>query len=68
MAAEVSRLASAVLRTQRDPITRPGEGIGIYSSGFKRLGKIALLVSGGCDGGGGGTSGWRHATHTHETC
>lgn len=41
---ELALLAQAVEDTPADPITKPGDGIGIYSTGFKTLGQIELLV------------------------
>jgi len=43
--AELSSMKQAVAATPADPITRPGDGIGIYSPGFKALGEIGELVS-----------------------
>jgi hypothetical protein len=43
--AELSSMKQAVAATPADPITRPGEGIGIYSPGFRALGEIGELVS-----------------------
>eukprot|EP00879_Flechtneria_rotunda_P002107 GHRR01002288.1.p1 GENE.GHRR01002288.1~~GHRR01002288.1.p1 ORF type:complete len:734 (+),score=249.35 GHRR01002288.1:60-2261(+) len=45
MQGEVSLLKQAVQQTPQDPITQPGDGIGIYSPGFKRLGQIELLFA-----------------------
>jgi hypothetical protein len=44
MRSELAGLDTAVAATPRDPLTRPGDGIGIYSPGFKRLGQIEQLV------------------------
>jgi hypothetical protein len=46
MAQELQLLAQVVEATPDDVITRPGEGIGIYSPGHKHLAEIGLLVSG----------------------
>lgn len=43
---ELSALQSAVSALPDDPHTRPGDGIGIYSPGFRRLGQIQVLVRG----------------------
>lgn len=45
MAQELSLLKQVVSDTPPDPLTKPGEGIGIYSPGYKRLGDIEVLVS-----------------------
>ncbi|WIA39815.1 hypothetical protein OEZ86_005868 [Tetradesmus obliquus] len=45
LAAELAGLDAAVAATPRDPFTQPGDGIGIYSPGFKRLGEIESLVA-----------------------
>ena len=37
---ELALLRQAVSDTAADPLTKPGEGIGIYSPGYKRLGQI----------------------------
>jgi hypothetical protein len=47
MRTELEGLAAAVAATPPDPTTQPGDGIGIYSPGFKRLGQIEQLVRGG---------------------
>jgi hypothetical protein len=41
---ELAGLDAAVAATPVDPLTKPGDGIGIYSPGFKRLGQIEQLV------------------------
>lgn len=45
MAQELELLAQVVEATPDDVITRPGEGIGIYSPGHKHLAEIGLLVN-----------------------
>jgi hypothetical protein len=44
MSQELQLLAQVVDATPDDVITRPGEGIGIYSPGHKHLAEIGLLV------------------------
>lgn len=44
MDAELSGLHAAVDATPEDPVTKPGVGLGIYSTGFKALGQIEALV------------------------
>lgn len=44
MRQEVELLAQVAERTPEDTITRPGEGIGVYSPGYKHLTDIELLV------------------------
>eukprot|EP00878_Enallax_costatus_P010043 GHUV01010482.1.p1 GENE.GHUV01010482.1~~GHUV01010482.1.p1 ORF type:complete len:611 (+),score=181.63 GHUV01010482.1:1052-2884(+) len=46
MQSELHALQSAVSALPDDPQTRPGDGIGIYSPGFRRLGQIQLLTAG----------------------
>lgn len=41
---EVELLAQVAANTPADAITRPGEGIGVYSPGYKHLTDIELLV------------------------
>jgi hypothetical protein len=45
LAAELQALSAAVDATPRDVVTRPGEGLGVPSPGFKALGRMELLVS-----------------------
>lgn len=44
MGQEVDRLAQIVTDMPEDVITRPGEGLGVYSIGYKHLSNIELLV------------------------
>eukprot|EP00775_Hariotina_reticulata_P010681 gene10681-10840_t len=44
--AELSSMQQAVAATPADPITKPGEGLGVFSPGFKALGEIGQLVAG----------------------
>ncbi|KAF6254659.1 hypothetical protein COO60DRAFT_1642164 [Scenedesmus sp. NREL 46B-D3] len=46
MRGELVGLDGAVAATPADPITKPGDGLGIYSPGFKRLGQIEQLTAG----------------------
>jgi hypothetical protein len=43
---EISQLSVAVNNTPGDVKTRPGEGLGVPSPGFKALGREEMLVSG----------------------
>jgi hypothetical protein len=43
---EISQLSVAVNNTPDDVKTRPGEGLGVPSPGFKALGREEMLVSG----------------------
>lgn len=45
MGQELQLLSQVVDATPDDVITRPGEGIGVYSPGHKHLAEISLLVS-----------------------
>lgn len=45
LAAELQALSAAVDATPPDVVTRPGEGLGVPSPGFKALGRMELLVS-----------------------
>ena len=44
MQQEVSLLSSAVSALPDDVVTRPGEGLGVPSPGFKHLAQMELLV------------------------
>lgn len=44
MRQELQLLSQVVEATPDDVITRPGEGIGVYSPGHKHLAEIELLV------------------------
>jgi hypothetical protein len=44
MSQELQLLAQVVDATPDDVITRPGEGIGVFSPGHKHLAQIELLV------------------------
>lgn len=45
LAAELQALSAAVDATPRDVVTRPGEGLGVPSPGFKALGRMELLAA-----------------------
>jgi len=45
MQQEVELLSQAVNNTPDDVKTRPGEGLGVPSPGFKHLGQMEVLVS-----------------------
>jgi hypothetical protein len=47
MVREIDLLAQAVSSTPHDVKTRPGEGLGVPSPGFKALGREEVLVSKG---------------------
>jgi hypothetical protein len=49
MAQELQLLARVVDATPDDVVTRPGEGIGVYSPGHKHLAQIELLVRNAMD-------------------
>lgn len=46
MEQEIELLSQAVNNTPDDVITRPGEGLGVPSPGFKHLAQMELLVRG----------------------
>jgi hypothetical protein len=45
MDAEIKQLEQVVQATPADVKTRPGEGLGVPSPGFKHLGQMEVLVS-----------------------
>jgi hypothetical protein len=65
MRTELAGLDAAVAATPPDPITQPGDGIGIYSPGFKRLGQIQQLVSKATKG---HCCGWANALSKAVVC